>query len=51
MALHLITGGSGYVGSHIARRLLELDEDVRVIDLWCDLEIDQRIEFFLGDIT
>jgi len=51
MALHLITGGSGYVGSHIARRLLELDEDVRVIDLWCDLETDQRIEFFQGDIT
>ena len=51
MALHLITGGSGYVGCHIARRLLELGEDVRVMDLWIDPQIDQRIDFYQGDVT
>ncbi|MBC8223908.1 NAD(P)-dependent oxidoreductase [Candidatus Bathyarchaeota archaeon] len=29
----LITGGSGYLGSHLARRLLAEGEDVRILDL------------------
>jgi nucleoside-diphosphate-sugar epimerase len=31
----LITGGAGFIGSHLAERLLELDHEVFVIDnLW-----------------
>jgi len=33
MNLHLITGGSGYVGSYIVKRLLELGEHVLTKDL------------------
>ncbi len=33
MALHLITGGNGYVGSFLARKLLSLGEKVRIIDV------------------
>ncbi len=29
---YLITGGAGFIGSHIARALLELDADVRILD-------------------
>jgi len=51
VSLHLITGGSGYVGSHIAKRLLELGENVRIIDTWQDKNQDNRIDFCKGDIT
>lgn len=33
MALHLVTGGSGFVGSHTAQRLLGKGEDVRILDV------------------
>ena len=51
MNLHLITGGSGYVGSHISKRLLELGERVRIMDLWKEADLDPNIEFFKGDVT
>lgn len=42
---HLITGGSGYIGSLIARRLAARGEKVRVLDLWSDPTRPPDIEF------
>ncbi len=36
MALHLVTGGCGYLGSFISRRLLEMGESVRALDVLDD---------------
>lgn len=30
--MYLVTGGAGFIGSHIAHRLLEIGEDVRILD-------------------
>jgi nucleoside-diphosphate-sugar epimerase len=51
MALHLVTGGSGFVGSNIARLLRERGEDVRVLDIWLDAGQRSDIEFFQTDIN
>ena len=51
LALHLITGGSGFIGSNIAKLLLARGEQVRILDLWIDPNADKEIEFFIGDIN
>jgi nucleoside-diphosphate-sugar epimerase len=51
MALHLVTGGSGFVGSNIARLLRERGEEVRVLDIWQDNSQRSDIEFVLADIN
>lgn len=51
MALHLVTGGSGFLGSNIVRLLHERKESVRVLDLWRDTSIPSGVEFFHGDIN
>lgn len=57
MATYLITGGAGFIGSHIAQELLKRQDHVRILD---DLSVGtianiasfyNRIEFFRGDIT
>jgi nucleoside-diphosphate-sugar epimerase len=42
---HLVTGGSGFVGNLVARRLRERGEQVRVLDIWEDPSRPQDIEF------
>ena len=49
--MHLITGGSGFVGSAIARRLIERGEKVRVLDVWRAADLPSGAEFVLGDVT
>jgi nucleoside-diphosphate-sugar epimerase len=56
MARYLITGGAGFIGSNLARKLLSLGEEVVVLD---DLstgkrenleDIKDRVKFIVGDI-
>ncbi|HJT44534.1 MAG TPA: NAD-dependent epimerase/dehydratase family protein [Rhizomicrobium sp.] len=51
MALHLVTGGSGFVGSNIARRLLDRGEQVRVLDIWKSADLPDLVEFIQADIN
>lgn len=45
----LVTGGNGFVGKHLVRRLLELGCAVRTLDL-APFEGDSRVTSFVGDI-
>jgi nucleoside-diphosphate-sugar epimerase len=62
MALHLVTGGAGFIGSHVTERLLSEGHDVRVVDDFStgrreNLEFSPgsdrwgRLEVVPGDIT
>ena len=54
--MHLVTGGAGFIGSHIVRRLVERGEPVRVLDNLstghlANLDaVRDRIEFIAGDL-
>ncbi len=55
MTRYLVTGGAGFIGSHIARRLLDEGHWVRVIDdlssgKLSNLPTHDRLEFLKGDI-
>ena len=52
----LVTGGAGFIGSHVAERLVNLGHDVRVVDNLCTGDeanlagFDGKIEFLRGDL-
>lgn len=50
MALHLVTGGGGFVGGILARRLLEQGERVRVFDIAKTDKVPAGAEFYQGDM-
>jgi UDP-N-acetylglucosamine/UDP-N-acetyl-alpha-D-glucosaminouronate 4-epimerase len=56
MAKYLVTGGAGFIGSHIAETLVERGDDVRVLDNLSTGKMENlagfrdRIEFIEGDI-
>ena len=56
MARHMVTGGAGFIGSHIARKLLEMGDAVRVYDdfstgKWSNLAgIEKDVEVVEGDL-
>jgi nucleoside-diphosphate-sugar epimerase len=47
---HLITGGSGFVGNLVARRLAERGEHVRALDIWEDPSRPRDIEFVCSSV-
>ena len=57
MTQYLVTGGAGFIGSHIATRLVEDGHDVRVFDNLStgslgNLEhLGDQVEFIQGDLT
>ena len=51
MSLHLVTGGSGFVGSNIARLLVERREPARALDVWKADDLPEEVEFVEADIN
>jgi nucleoside-diphosphate-sugar epimerase len=47
---HLVTGGSGFLGNLIARRLHARGETVRILDIWEDTSRPREIEYVKCDI-
>ncbi len=48
--MHLVTGGSGFLGNLIAQELVAKGERVRILDVWDDPQRSEGIEFVQGDV-
>ena len=57
MALCLVTGGGGFIGSHLVDGLLAAGQEVRVLDNWSTgsranlAHVHDQIEIITGDVT
>lgn len=51
MALNLVTGGCGFIGTHLVALLRRRGEDVRVLDLKSPVERVAGVEYHRGTIT
>lgn len=49
--MNLITGGSGFLGTNLAKKLIEKKKDVRIYDLVEPVqELSDKVEFIIGNI-
>jgi UDP-glucose 4-epimerase len=57
MTISLVTGGAGFIGSHLVEALVARGDEVRVLDNFCNghrenlADVADRIELIQGDIT
>ena len=50
MTISLVTGGTGYFGSLLARRLVTAGHEVRVLDINGDADLADGVDLIVGDI-
>ena len=51
MSSFLITGGAGFIGTHLARRLIQQGRQVRVLDLVSPPDPVPDVQYLVGDVT
>ena len=47
---HLVTGGSGFLGNLISKRLIKENQKVKILDIWDSPDRSKNIEFYNCDI-